>query len=218
MVSTRCHPEALCAKNAGREMKRSYKNIYLASASFLSLLMSEASFAQQNLPAINVGADRRITNVDPNRPRSGGGLTRAMPSTSQSSPGNPTGGSDAPGFGSSEYTNATFGRGPVGVDNYFASGTFSSTRTNTRILDIPQAVNIITEKQLQDRAVFDIRQSLQYTPGVTVEQGEGSRDQILIRGQNTTADFFVDGIRDDGEYIRDIYNIDSVEVLKGLAL
>ena len=196
-------------------MKRNYKNIYLASASLLSLLLSEASFAQQTLPAINVGADRRTTNNDPNRPRSGAGLTRATPSTTQSSPGNATGGSDAPGFGSGKYTNATFGRGPTGVDNYFASGTFSSTRTNTRILDIPQAVNIITEKQLQDRAVFDIRQSLQYTPGVTVEQGEGSRDQILIRGQNTTADFFVDGIRDDAEYIRDIYNIDSVEVLKG---
>ena len=56
---------------------------------------------------------------------------------------------------------------------------------------------------------------LRYVPGVTIGQGEGNRDQITLRGQNTTADFFLDGVRDDVQYFRNLYNIERVEVLKG---
>jgi catecholate siderophore receptor len=56
---------------------------------------------------------------------------------------------------------------------------------------------------------------LRYVPGTTVGQGEGNRDQITLRGQNTTADFFLDGVRDDVQYYRGLYNIERVEVLKG---
>jgi catecholate siderophore receptor len=48
-------------------------------------------------------------------------------------------------------------------------------------------------------------------------QGEGHRDAPTIRGNATTADFFVDGVRDDVQYYRDFYNIDRLEVLKGPA-
>ena len=46
-------------------------------------------------------------------------------------------------------------------------------------------------------------------------QGEGNRDAVIFRGNNSTGDFFVDGLRDDVQYFRDLYNIDRVEVLKG---
>jgi len=52
-------------------------------------------------------------------------------------------------------------------------------------------------------------------PGASVASGEGHRDTIILRGQNSTADFFVDGIRDDVQYYRGLYNLDRVEVLKG---
>ena len=54
-----------------------------------------------------------------------------------------------------------------------------------------------------------------YIPGVTMGQGEGNRDQTTIRGNNTTAAFFVDGMRDDVQYFRDLYNVERVEALKG---
>ncbi len=56
---------------------------------------------------------------------------------------------------------------------------------------------------------------MQYTPGVSIGLGEDHRDQITIRGQNTTADFFVDGLRDDVQYFRPLYNLERVEVLRG---
>ena len=54
-----------------------------------------------------------------------------------------------------------------------------------------------------------------YVPGVLMHQGEGNRDQIVIRGTSTTADFYVDGVRDDAQVFRDLYNLERVEVLKG---
>jgi catecholate siderophore receptor len=56
-----------------------------------------------------------------------------------------------------------------------------------------------------------------YVPGVLMHQGEGNRDQIVIRGVSTTADFYVDGVRDDAQVFRDLYNLERVEVLKGPA-
>lgn len=54
-----------------------------------------------------------------------------------------------------------------------------------------------------------------YVPGAGMAQGEGNRDTIIMRGNSSTADFFVDGVRDDVEYFRDLYNVERVEALKG---
>ncbi|MGH6935859.1 MAG: TonB-dependent receptor plug domain-containing protein, partial [Methylocella sp.] len=108
-----------------------------------------------------------------------------------------------------------FGNGPTGVQGYTAKGTSTATKTNTPLQDIPQSITILTKQLLEDRGSLSLGQALTYVPGVTVAQGEGNRDQITIRGQDTTADFFLDGVRDDAQYFRDLYNIQAVEVLKG---
>jgi catecholate siderophore receptor len=56
---------------------------------------------------------------------------------------------------------------------------------------------------------------IRYVPGITTQQAENNRDQLIVRGNNTSADFFVNGVRDDVQYFRDIYNIELVEALKG---
>lgn len=88
-------------------------------------------------------------------------------------------------------------------------------KTDTPLIDTPQSVSVVTREQLDDQALQDIGDILRYTPGASIGQGEGNRDQITIRGQNTTADFFVDGIRDDVQYFRPLYNIERVEIHKG---
>jgi len=56
---------------------------------------------------------------------------------------------------------------------------------------------------------------VRYVPGVSYHQGENNRDQIIMRGNSSSADFFVDGVRDDVQYYRDLYNLDRLEALKG---
>lgn len=100
-------------------------------------------------------------------------------------------------------------------DGYLATDSATATKTDTPLLDTPQSVVVVTREQIEDQAYRSVGDVLRYVPGVTVGQGEGNRDQITLRGQNTTADFFLDGVRDDVQYFRSLYNIERVEVLKG---
>lgn len=98
---------------------------------------------------------------------------------------------------------------------YKADNSATATKTDTALLDVPQSISVITRERMEDQAQHSMADVLRYVPGVTVGQGEGNRDQITMRGQNTTADFFLDGVRDDVQYYRSLYNIERVEVLKG---
>jgi catecholate siderophore receptor len=98
---------------------------------------------------------------------------------------------------------------------YVATNSVTATKTDTPLIDVPQSVSVVTSAQIEDQAHHSMADVLRYVPGVTVGQGEANRDQITIRGQNTTADFFLDGVRDDVQYFRGLYNIERVEVLKG---
>lgn len=98
---------------------------------------------------------------------------------------------------------------------YKAEDTATATKTDTPLLDVPQSVSVVTRARIEDQALRSMGDVLRYVPGTTVGQGEGNRDQITLRGQNTTADFFLDGVRDDVQYYRSLYNIERVEILKG---
>ncbi len=98
---------------------------------------------------------------------------------------------------------------------YLASATTSATKTLTALVDVPQAITVITSEQIHDQLMMSIADVVRYVPGVSVHQGENNRDQLIIRGNSTSADFFVNGVRDDVQYYRDLYNLENVEVLKG---
>ncbi|MGE3179213.1 MAG: TonB-dependent receptor, partial [Vicinamibacterales bacterium] len=68
---------------------------------------------------------------------------------------------------------------------------------------------------IADQRMQSMSDVVRYMPGVGMAQGEGNRDTPVLRGNSTTSDFFVDGIRDDVQYLRDVYNVERVEALKG---
>ena len=100
-------------------------------------------------------------------------------------------------------------------DGYLTIDSATATKTDTPLIDVPQTISAVTREQIEDQAHRSLADVLRYVPGVTIGQGEGNRDQITLRGQNTTADFFLDGVRDDVQYFRNLYNVERVEVLKG---
>jgi len=91
----------------------------------------------------------------------------------------------------------------------------SATKNPALLRDIPQTITVVTQDQIRDQAMQSIGDVVRYVPGVTATQGENNRDQLVIRGNSTSADFFVNGIRDDVQYYRDLYNLERMEVLKG---
>lgn len=103
----------------------------------------------------------------------------------------------------------------IGPRSYRATDTSSATRTDTPLIDVPQSVTVVTEAEIRDRAAQNLADTVRYVPGVSFAQGEGNRDTPIFRGNASTADMFVDGVRDDVQYYRDLYNVERVDVLRG---
>lgn len=95
------------------------------------------------------------------------------------------------------------------------SNQVTAYKTGTALKDTPQSLTIFTAEQIQQQGIDSIGDIIDYTPGVNTSQGEGHRDAIVFRGVRSTADFFVDGVRDDVQYYRSLYNVEQVEILKG---
>jgi len=91
----------------------------------------------------------------------------------------------------------------------------TALKTPTQIIDVPQSLTITTQEDILERGWTSIGQIIDYTPGVNTSQGEGHRDAIVFRGVRSTADFFIDGVRDDVQYYRGLYNLEQVEILRG---
>ena len=106
----------------------------------------------------------------------------------------------------------------VSVDaaiGYAVPAVSSATKTTTPLRDVPQSVSVVTSALIADQRMASMADVTRYMPGVGFAQGEGNRDTPILRGNSTTSDFFVDGVRDDVQYFRDVYNVDRVEALKG---
>ncbi len=103
----------------------------------------------------------------------------------------------------------------VVVGRYLYADQVKALRTPTPILDVPQSLSITTANQLSERGFKSLAEIVNYTPGVSTSQGEGHRDAIVFRGVRSTADFFIDGVRDDVQYYRPLYNLEQVEILRG---
>ncbi|MCM2288247.1 MAG: TonB-dependent siderophore receptor [Sulfuritalea sp.] len=101
------------------------------------------------------------------------------------------------------------------VNGYRATRSSTFTKTDTPLKEVPASISVIPEALIKDQAMSGMADALRYVPGAHGAQGEGNRDQVMLRGINTTADFFVDGVRDDMQIFRDLYNLERVEVLKG---
>src|SRR5499426_1557351 len=88
-------------------------------------------------------------------------------------------------------------------------------RTPTPLRDIPQSVTVTSKELIHDQLMLGMGDVMRYTPGISVHQGENNRDDLVIRGNRSSADFFLNGVRDDVQYYRDLYNLERVEILKG---
>ena len=98
---------------------------------------------------------------------------------------------------------------------YAVQATRSATRSSARLVDIPLSLTVLTRGQLDDQATRSMADVVRYLPAITMGQGEGHRDQPTTRGISSTADLYLDGVRDDAQYLRDVYNVERVETLRG---
>ncbi len=102
----------------------------------------------------------------------------------------------------------------------FKTDTTNINRTEMPLRDIPQFINTVPEPVIRQQAITSLQDALRNVPGVTFTAAEGgvAASQIFwLRGFPAGGDLFLDSVRDLGEYNRDLFNIERVEVLKGPA-
>ena len=101
------------------------------------------------------------------------------------------------------------------TEQHLYSNQVNSLRSPTPIIDVPQSLSILSSEQIALQGLTSVSDIINYTPGVNTSQGEGHRDAVVFRGVRSTADFYVDGARDDVQYFRPLYNLEQVEILRG---
>ena len=104
-------------------------------------------------------------------------------------------------------------------DDYAPARSNVGARTPTLLRDIPQTVNVINQAVIESQGASSLTDALRYVPGITVSAGEGGQigNNINLRGFSARTDLFLDGMRDRGQIARDVFFLDSIEVLKGPA-
>jgi iron complex outermembrane receptor protein len=109
------------------------------------------------------------------------------------------------------------------VDGYVATRSATGTKTDTPILEIPQAINVVTAHQVEAQGARNLTQALRYTPGLNTG---GFTDRNSIADEITSRGFAPTPLYLDGAYIPyagslggapqiDPYTLERIEVLKG---
>jgi catecholate siderophore receptor len=114
----------------------------------------------------------------------------------------------------------TFNLPPVVVqdqNNPYVPPESSLSRIPVPLQDVPQSITVVPQRLMQERAASSFQDALRSVPGISFQAGEGGvqGNNLTLRGYNARNDLFLDGVRDQGSYFRDIFNIESIEVLKG---
>src|SRR5262245_34162320 len=100
----------------------------------------------------------------------------------------------------------------TGTSGVYTNSTSVATKTNTPLVNIPQSVNVVTKEFVSDLGSPTLTDVSRYVPGVAIHQGEGNRDELIIRGDASIAKCFVNRFRQDTQSFSDLYNAQNVQI------
>lgn len=95
----------------------------------------------------------------------------------------------------------------------------AGSKTNALLIEVPQSISIVNQKEMESRGVITVNEALRYTPGVQADEYgvEPRFDWLKIRGFDAqTFGIFRDGMRFNSLAGKlDPFELESVEVLRG---
>jgi len=100
----------------------------------------------------------------------------------------------------------------------FRGQQMDSIKYTRDLKDTPRIISVLPSDLLEEQNATSIKDALRNIPGISLQAGEGNPpggDQLKIRGFNARDDLNVNGTRDLGNYFRDPFYIDQLEVVKG---
>lgn len=138
----------------------------------------------------------------------------ALPMTSlaqSATPDTPQDANPAKTLGAVHVTGSVLG------NSYDTDSSTIGAKTPSALRDIPQSVVVINRSLLDAQGATSFQDALRNVPGITITAAEGGTigDNINLRGFSARTDIYLDGFRDRGQYYRDTFDLDAIEVLKG---
>lgn len=133
----------------------------------------------------------------------------------------PAAAQEAPPAETSSQSTQSLGRVTVTdtvIEDSYDRKDSSSVKFTQPLLDTPRSVTVIPREVIEDRGFTSLVDVLRTTPGITLGSGEGGTplgDRPFVRGYEAATDMQIDGIRNIGRFTHEIYNLESVEVVKG---
>jgi len=103
------------------------------------------------------------------------------------------------------------------VANGFTLNSTSLTKLPVDLHDVPQSITVLSKSLLQSQGVTSLADAVRNVPGITLGGAEGGQigNNINLNGFTARTDIYLDGFRDRGQYYRDTFALDAVEVLMG---
>jgi catecholate siderophore receptor len=95
--------------------------------------------------------------------------------------------------------------------------TSASGKLTEPLVNTPRTVTAIPKEVIEDQKAKDLRDLARETPGLTIGSAEGGNayGAFAIRGFKANNDIFIDGIRNPGNVIPDVFSVEQIEIYKG---
>lgn len=107
---------------------------------------------------------------------------------------------------------------PVIVSGKYLADTLDSAKQTQPLSETAQTISVIPDQVLLEQGRRTLRDALRNVTGISIQAGEGNPpagDALKIRGDSARDSIYVDGARDVGNYFRDPFNAEQVEITKG---
>ncbi|MDB5967611.1 MAG: catecholate siderophore receptor Fiu [Hydrocarboniphaga sp.] len=107
------------------------------------------------------------------------------------------------------------------TEGSYKADTVSSPKFTQPLVNTPQTITVIKKELIADQGAVSLSDALRNVPGITFQLGENgntqSGDSIFMRGFDSQGSIFLDNVRDLGAAVRDVFNIEQIEIVKGPA-
>lgn len=203
--------------------------VQFASASMVALCVNAVSAQTQSAAGSNESRDLPPVTVDAPKQRAARAATSAA--SRRTGPSTPRGRRDRQGTSaaaaaasrSAGESGPKIGQDPRGpINGYVATRSMSGTKTNTPIIETPQAISVVGAEQIRDQKPGKFDEVLRYSPGILAGTfGADTRnDWFLIRGfKSDDNSLFLDGMQlfytAYASWKLQPFNLERVDVLRG---
>ncbi|NOT17141.1 MAG: TonB-dependent siderophore receptor [Sulfuriferula sp.] len=95
--------------------------------------------------------------------------------------------------------------------------TTSGSKFEADTRDVAQSISVVTTELNESQGSYTLKDALRNVAGLTIAAGEGgvTGDSMTLRGFAARTDLYLDGVLDNGQYVRDTFFTQNTEVLKG---